>query len=138
MTQGLPHGIILAMTNSSYKFVRFTGDYYRGHDKIALNKHGAVRFSSGFLRETSLGEFKYVVLFYDSSQHNKAIAFKFTKQSEKGAFKLTKERSAATISALSFMKVNKLNLRSYLGWYDWKKLSIPEIGEVFVIDLNKK
>ncbi|OGM14656.1 hypothetical protein A3D84_00190 [Candidatus Woesebacteria bacterium RIFCSPHIGHO2_02_FULL_42_20] len=78
----------------------------------------------------------YAVFFYDPQK--KVIAFRFVKQHEKGVFKLTKERSAATVSVLSFIKANKLNRKNFLGWYDREKVSIPEIGEVYVLQLDKK
>ena len=119
-----------------YNFVKFDGVYSRGDTKIAVNKSGLIRLSSGFCRTTNVNTFKYVVLFFDAP--NKAIAFKFTNVRENGILKITKDRAGATISAKSFMKSNNINLRSYLGRYSWKKQTIQNIGEVFIIELGKK
>lgn len=128
---------MLTMTQSRYKFVKFTGDYTQGDDRIGLSKSGTIRLTAGFFRKANLKNFKYAILFYDPE--NKAIAFKFTNQWEEGVFKLTKERSsAATISALSFMKANNLNVKTYFKKYQWKKNIIPEIGEVFIMKLDEK
>ena|ERR1700722_8995688 len=114
-----------------YNFVRFTGVVPRGDTKIAINKSGLIRLSSGFCRITDILKFRYVLLFYD--EINKAIAFKFTNTKEEGVLTVTKDKTGATISATSFIKANNLNQRSKR--YDWEKLNIPAIGEVFVINL---
>lgn len=116
--------------------MRFNRVYTRGDTKIAINKSGLIRLSSGFCRSTKITDLKYVVLFYDSK--NKAIAFKFTNLKEDGVLKTTLDRTGATISATAFMKANNLMLRSYFGRYDWKKLVILDIGEVYIIELGKK
>lgn len=131
LTNLLTLGIILAM----YKFIKYTGNYTRGDTKIAINKSGLIRLSSGFCRLTNIKRFEYVVLYYDSVE--KAIAFKFTNTQEDGAFKVTKDRTGATLSALSFLKTNKILLRSYFGRYEYKKQTVQNIGEVYIIDLNR-
>ncbi len=119
-----------------YNFVKYEGNYPRGDNKISIQKSGLVRLSSGFCRTTDAMSYKYAVLFFDSSK--RAIAFKFTNERENGALKITKDRNAATVSAKSFINANNLNLRSYFGRYGWVKRNIPEIGEVFIIELGKK
>lgn len=120
---------------NEYTFVKYNGNFSRGDNKIAINKTGLIRLSSGFCRTTNIMQFKYVILFYDSIK--KAIAFKFTNTQEDGTFKVTKDRTGATLSAVSFLKVNKISLRNYSGRYEPKKLTIKNIGEVYIIDLNK-
>ena len=119
-----------------YNFVKYKGKYLRGDNKISIQKSGLVRLSSGFCRITNAMNYKYSVLFFDSSK--RAIAFKFTNEREEGALKVTKDRNAATISAKSFMSANHLSSRSYFRRYDWVKQNISEIGEVFIIELDKK
>jgi hypothetical protein len=119
-----------------YKFERFTGSVPRGDTKIAINKSGLIRLSSGFCRVANILNYKFAILFYDKT--NNAIAIKFTHNKEPGFLKLTKDRSAATISGKSFLRVNSLLLRSNFGRFAWKKQTIPNIGEVFIIELNKK
>ncbi len=119
-----------------YKFERFTGSVPRGDTKIAINKSGLIRLSSGFCRTNNSFNYEFAILFYDKI--NKAIAIKFTKNKEPGILKLTKDKNAATISAKSFLNVNSLLIRSNFDRFDWKKQTIPNIGEVFIIELNKK
>ncbi len=119
-----------------YNFVKFDGIYPRGDTKIAIHNSGIIRLSSQFCRLLNIEKFQYVVLFYDKV--NRAIAIKFTNNDEEGRLKITKDRTAASISGKAFMTANKLNLRSYFGRYDWEKQNIPNIGEVFIIKLGKK
>lgn len=120
---------------TDYKFERFSGHWFRGDTKIAINKSGLIRLSSGFCRKVNVFDYKYVVLFYDST--NRAIALKFTKKREVDAFRITRDRTSATISGKSFLAANSLFLRSYFKRYDWKRETIPGLGEVFIIDLTE-
>lgn len=121
---------------NKYNFTRFDGIYQRGDNKIAINRGGLIRLSVGFCKTTDVRNFKYAVLFYDTT--NKAIAFKFTVNQAEGALKLTRDRSSLTISAKLFFLVNNLEEKNCLGRYNWQKLSLPDIGEVYIIELGKK
>lgn len=119
-----------------YSFTKFEGIYLRGDNKIAINRGGLIRLSVGFCRTTNVKDFRYAVLFYDAT--NKAIAFKFTFNQAKGALKLTRDKSSLTISGKLFFSVNNLEEKKCLGRYEWQKLSLPDIGEVYIIELTKK
>ncbi|OGK64697.1 hypothetical protein A2313_04360 [Candidatus Roizmanbacteria bacterium RIFOXYB2_FULL_41_10] len=119
-----------------YNFERFTGAPARGDTRISINRSGLIRLSAGFCRVNNILSFKYCILFYDRS--NGAIALKFINNKEDGVLKVTKDRKAATLAATSFIKSNKLDLRSNFKRHDWKKLSIPDVGEVFVVELSKR
>ena len=60
-----------------YNFIQFDGIIPRGDTKIAINKSGLIRLSSGFCRTTNIKSFNRVALFYDSTNH--ALAIKFIK-----------------------------------------------------------
>lgn len=119
-----------------YNFERFTGSVPRGDTKIGINKSGLIRLSSGFCRIANVLSYEFAVLFYDKT--NNAIAIKLTNKKEPGILKLTRDNNAATISAKSFLSVNSLLLRSNFGRFSWKKQTITDIGEVFIIVLGKK
>lgn len=119
-----------------YQFKKFSGVYPRGDTKIGINKSGLIRLSSGFCRSTNIRKFKYTIMYYDNN--NNAIALKFTSSREDGRLKVTRDGTGATVSGSSFMKANNLNLKNISGRYGWKKISLPEIGEVFIIELGKK
>lgn len=119
----------------NYYFVRFDGTYTRGDSKIAINRSGLIRLSPKFCKTANIASFNYIVLFYDDI--NKLIAFKLTNTKEEGTLKITRDRNAATISAKAFLKANNLLLRSIFRRYDWEKTTIPQIGQVFIIELSK-
>lgn len=119
----------------TYKFTRFEGVYHRGDEKIAINRFGLLRLSAGFCRATNVRDFKFAELYYDSV--NKAIALRFSNSQRKGSLKLTRDKLSLTISAKLFFSSNKLEEKDRLGRYDWEKLSLPDIGEVYVIELKK-
>lgn len=118
-----------------YRFTKFNGIYPRGDTKIGLNASGLIRLSSGFCRNTNVTNFKYSILFYD--RQNKAMAFKFVIKSEDGVLRITKDGTGATISSLSFFRANNISIKNYSGRYEWKKMFIPDIGEVYIIELRK-
>lgn len=120
----------------NYKFVRFEGNVPRGDRKIAINKSGLIRLSTGFCRATNALSYKYVVLFFDAT--NRVIALKLTNIKEKGVLRIVRDRTAGTISGKSFFNVNRVNLKNYFGRYEWEKQSIADIGGVYIIDLQKK
>jgi len=122
--------------SKQYKFIKFQGVYHRGDTRIGINKSGLVRLSSGFCRTTNVKYFKYAVLFYDET--NKAIAFKFTNTLEDGALRITADDTAAAVSAKAFMSTNNLNLSDWAGRYDWDKLNIKGIGEVYIVEFGSK
>lgn len=119
-----------------YKFVKFQGTYYRGDTRIGINKSGLVRLSSGFCRETNVKDFKYAILFYDDI--NKAIGFHFANTPEDGALRITTDDTAAAVSAKAFMSTNNLNLNEWAGRFDWKKLNIKDIGDMYIVELGNK
>ena len=120
----------------TYKFTKFNGVYPRGDTKIGFQKSGLIRLSSGFCRVTDVKKFKYVLIYFDNN--NKAIALKFTDNREDGRLKVTHDGTGATISATSFLKANNLFLRNTFKRYDWKKITLPDIGEVYIIELRNK
>lgn len=119
-----------------YQFKKFSGVYPRGDTKIGINKSGLIRLSAGFCRITNIKKFKFTIMYYDGN--NNAIALKFTSSREDGRLKVTHDGTGATVSGSSFMKANNLNLKNISGRYGWKKNNQPEIGEVFIIELDKK
>lgn len=126
---------VLILVMNTFNFIKFNGVYPRGDTKIGFQKSGLIRLSSGFCRITDVKKFKYTVMYFDSSK--RAIALKFTDSKEDGRLKVTNDGTGATISATSFLKANNLMVKSTWRRYDWKKINLPEIGEVFVIELNK-
>lgn len=117
---------------------RFDGVYLRGDDRIGINRSGLIRLSSSFCRKTKIKEeFRYVVLFFSPSK--RVIALKFTKNgNEKGVMLVVNDGKSATVSGLSFAKTYGLNLDEIAGRYPWEKTNLEGLGDVYMIDLNKK
>lgn len=119
----------------SYNFIKYDGHVPRGDTKVGLNKSGLLRLSTGFCRATNIKFFKYAVLFFDDT--NKAIAIKPTNSKKEAIFTITNDGTAATISIKSFLKANSIDFKKAKR-YDWKKQTLSNIGEVYIIDLDKK
>jgi hypothetical protein len=117
-----------------WAFKKFDGTVPRGDTKIGINKSGLIRLSAMFCRITMVTKFKYCLLYYDGG--NRAVALKFTNSKEDGAVTVTKDLKSATLSAKSFFSTNKLDLLSIAGRYDWQKVNVPDIGGVFIIELQ--
>ncbi len=50
------------------------------------------------------------------------MTIKFTDKKTDGALTVTKDTTAATLSAKSFFSVNKIDLKNISGRYDWKDM----------------
>ena len=124
-------------TIQKYNFIKFTpGQYHRGDTKIALQATGLLRLSAGFCRTTGATNFRYAILYFDSSK--KAIGIKFTNATEVGTLRVTKDKNGASIYAKSFLMANGLDINNHTGRYDWKKEFIPDLGEIYILKLAKK
>lgn len=123
----------------SYKFIKFEGRNARLEDRITVTKSESIGFPTKFYKDNNIGNFKYVVLFYD--QEKKAIAIQFTNDLvEKNKFAIIKSAQGygGAVVARSFFKSLGLEAKKYAGRYDWEKTNIEGIGEVFVIKLIEK
>jgi uncharacterized protein (DUF2252 family) len=69
-----------------------------------------------------------LILFFDKL--NNAIGVHPTHEFEKGASKITKDKTASAISIKLFMRANNLNIEEYLGRYDYLKQTLAGIGDI--------
>ena len=119
-------------------FKKFTALRQRSVNKISITASNTFNFPSKFFNDNNLGRYKHVVIYHDKDRG--AIGFNFTnKEEEKYKFKLQKSSRGygGFVSATSFFKVNNIDTKIHKGRYDWKKETIPEIGKLFVIELNE-
>lgn len=125
---------------NKYEFKKFTGRNARFEDRITITKSNTIGFPSRFYEDNNIKNFKYVVFFWDSA--NKAIGIQFTNsEEEKDKFSIlhSKQGYGASIISRSFFRSNKIDPAIYAGRYNWKKQSIDNIGDLFIIELvNKK
>jgi hypothetical protein len=121
-----------------YKFKKFEGRNSRTEDRITITKSHTIGFPTKFYRDNSIGQYKFVVLFWDKEK--KAIAVQFSNsEEEKSKFKiLHNEGYGGSVVARSFFRVNDIDPEKYHGRYDWKKENIEGIGEIFVVELKEK
>lgn len=122
--------------NMKFNFIKFERDYLKGTTQISITRASALGFSAKFCRLTDILNFNYVTLFYDSAK--KAIGILPTNKEEKGSFKITKEKTTASVSITSFLNMYQLNPKTYHGRYDWTTETIPDIGKVYIIVLDNK
>jgi hypothetical protein len=122
---------------NTYNFTKFVRDNIVGDTRISITRASAIRFTTGFIKLNSFGDYKYTLLYYDSQ--NQAIGIQPTNKQQKEAFKITSEgkSGAASISVTSFLKANNIDPKKYNGRYEWHKESLKGIGELYIIDLKK-
>lgn len=120
-------------------FEKFKLIKQRSVDKISITSSHTFNFPTKFFKDNKLKDFKYVVIFFDKTR--KAIGLQFTNDEEE-KYKYILQKSGrgygGFISATSFFKVNNIDPKVYKGRYEWKKEKIPEIGELFVIELKER
>ncbi|MBL7075386.1 hypothetical protein ISS37_09145 [candidate division KSB1 bacterium] len=103
---------------------------------VTVLKSCSFIFNAGFMHLAKLRNYSHVILGY--SDINKAITFDFTNDEKaKGALKLTGNGNLSAHSR-AFFTYNFLDPDELHGKYEPVKIKIPKIGEMWMIDLNKK
>lgn len=122
-----------------YTFSKFTALKQRSVNKISITGSNSFNLPSKFYKDNSLGNYNYAILYYDSN--NKAIGIQFTNdETEKSKLKIQKSNRGygGFISATSFFKTNNIDTKIYKGRYDWKKETVENIGELYIIELKER
>lgn len=119
----------------NYKFTKFERYFTSGDATVSITRASALRFSTKFCKITNIMDFNYVFLFYDAS--NKVIGIQPTHKKDKNSLKITREGSAAAVSIEGFMKKYALDVKIYHGTYGWTKERVPDIGDMFIVNLKK-
>jgi hypothetical protein len=128
----------------TYNFQRFEATNSRYETRITVTKSNHIGFPTAFFKDNNVGDYRYVVLFYDSEQ--KVVAIHFTNDgSQKGKFTIMRNSRnyGGGIVATSFFKANRIDPQKYAGRYDFEKMDISEVGlegegSLFVIKLKEK
>ena len=119
-----------------YNFKKFEKTNQRVEDRITISSSNSIGFPTKFFQDNKIGDFKFVVLYYDESE--KAIGIQFNNDEvEKHKFTLIKSKIGygASIVATSFFKVNGIDARTYRNRYAWEKVNQDGIGELYVIKI---
>lgn len=123
-----------------YQFQKFENRHAKQEDRITLTKASAsIGFPQKFYNDNNIGSFQYVVLYWDPT--NKAIAVHFTNSDdEKNKFKInvSKDGYGGGIGVKSFLKFYNIDPEIYHGRYNWDKIELPDIGDVFIFKLKEK
>ena len=94
-------------------------------------------FPTEFHSNNKIGQYKYVVLWYDPEKRN--VGFQFTSsEEEKHKYTIIRDKDrkyGGSIIATSFFKTNHLNSKMYKGHYAWVNEVHPTAGKLFVITL---
>ncbi len=111
----------------------------RFETRITVTRHKSFGFPKKFFDDNHVGDYKYVILYYDESQ--KAVGFQLTNSVEE-PHKFTIIRNnkgyGGSVIASSFFGTYNIDPLLYYGRYTWEKKEYPDIGTVFVIVLHER
>lgn len=120
-------------------FKKFIATSKRNENRITITASNSFGFPTKFFKDNNVGDYKYVVLYYDEEQ--KAVGFQFTnEEAEMHKFTIIKSNRGygGSIVATSFFKTNNIRPEEYKGRYEWESQEPEGIGKLFVIKLVNK
>jgi len=120
-------------------FKKFTAVSQRSENRITVTGSNAFGLPTKFFKDNNVGNFKYVVLYYDDQE--KAVGFLFTNdENEQYKFSIIKSKRGygGSVIATSFFKSNDIVSKDYKDRYKWEIQEIEGIGKLFVIKLVNK
>ncbi|MFA6253057.1 MAG: hypothetical protein WCV69_02205 [Patescibacteria group bacterium] len=125
------------MDINSLKLEEFNSVGSKFSRKISITNAASFGFTTAFIAENGLSDPQFASLFYDKNQN--VIGIQFGKEwKEKNSLKLSFNKIAnnASFGARSFFHAHQIKIEDIRGKYEYKKTSLPNIGEVYLIDLN--
>lgn len=120
-----------------YNFKKFNKTGGRFTPAISIVKPGAIGLNAGFCKRYSIDN-RYVAanLYFDTD--NNAIAVKpLTDKEPNSASLRVRGSGAAYISAKSFLEYYGIDMDKHGRKYVPEKINDPEVGSIFVINLNE-
>jgi hypothetical protein len=116
-------------------FERFTRTRSRiDTPKVSIWSRGQIGFNQGAVDEYNLGNFRYVVFYYDEDTHRVGIEFTNDEESE-GANKIIKRKGGGvSTSAIPFLKHYKIEFGK-TKQYD---LKFDKENNLYVFDLKQE
>lgn len=117
-------------------FIKFTGSRRSYAAKVSIWKRGQMNFNLGAIEKFGLGEFGFVVLYYDPETRRIGLQFT-TDAGEEGAIKFRAGKNGAVISAKPFMDLHGISYDSN-ETFDIVADQDAGIKNFFVVDLNRK
>ncbi len=122
-----------------YNFKKFENTNKRTEERITVTAHNSIGFPTKFYQDNNVGDYKYVILYFDETE--KALGIQFSNdEMEKHKFSLIKNKNGygGSIVATSFFKVNGIDAKAYRNRYLWEKVAQEGIGELFVVKLQPR
>jgi hypothetical protein len=123
--------------NDFVKFNKQQKTHRKSSCYITISRYKTFMFTVGFMKQykEQINDLSYIEFYYSASKNTILIKFKNrTDSKDDNTFKINN----GTVSATSFFTSNNIELPKYSGRYVPKYENIPEIGNVFVIDLKAK
>lgn len=122
------------MNNLKFETFRYRGGKFKNYS-VSVTNANAFGFLAGFTLRHKLQDFDYVSLSFSKPA---AIGFKFNNDPKfPGNFKLTHNKSSASVSAHSFFQAYNINAKKYQGRkFEPHEHKDPKLGKLFYILLD--
>jgi len=105
--------------------------------QITILESNSFMFNAAFVHKADISQATHVILGY--SEQNNSITFQFTTDSKAlGALKLLNRGNGASVGSNSFFNFYFLKNAELVGKYIPRQIKVPRVGDLWVIDLNKK
>lgn len=107
--------------------------------RVSVTKSYSFGFPTKFYRDNGIGEYKYLVLYYDEAE--KAVGIHFSNnENEENKYSVIHSKDGYGGSAVvrSFFNTYNIDPKKYYGKYKWEKHQLEGVGELFVIGLKEK
>ena len=119
----------------NYNFKKFESTHGRYESRITITSSNSIGFPTKFYKDNNIGQYKYVVLFFDKD--NQAIGIKFTAdKNEPHKFSIISQTGyGGSVVVTSFFKKHEIDPKKHKGKYDWKKVK-TDFGKLFVFELK--
>lgn len=120
-----------------FNFKKFEGRNVKTETRITITKSYTIGFPTKFYEDNKISEYKYAVLYWD--EERLTIGLQFTNDNEeKSKFWISRSKKyGGSIVAKSFFKANGIEPKEYTGKYEWEKVNVAPIGEVYAVTLRK-
>lgn len=121
-----------------YSFTKYKNQGPSKDNRISINKSGEITFPSIFCYQNKVFSYGYAIFFWDNEK--KAVGIRFANKKEDGTYtvKRSSKGGGARISARGFLNANKIDLSVYSGRHEWQKYEDPELGTLYVFELENK
>ena len=105
--------------------------------KVTILEGSTFLFNAAFVHQAGITKVSHVIIGYSPKQN--AITFQFTSDSQaEGALTIVHRTGGSSTGSRSFFNYFFLDPKTLAGRYVPKKVKLPKIGDIWIIDLNIK